>query len=552
MSSDPRAAPTRTDSLDTCRDGILTRLSRLGDAQRRAVSRLVADFARRWRDLDFIDKVNLLLGRSGKPHLDNLQDALLDKPLPLTEDESAAIDVAMLAAFQRQHQCDAPPLAMDVWDDEDAEEACHFLLTPYIENDREPAMYDRIEAGLRRIERIPDVEQAPAPAPAGAQVAVMPKTRPHNWHVTLAGDADRLITAHPARFRPVGQWLKQLQDEAEPLVSEYRNRTRGFKLRSTYDDTESPFIACPVSSEGAYQPSKAKVPPQWQAVHDAVLQGEKFDGVTWVHVYDGDLFWEKHQDWLAGFDFGQVQCRDCVFTAIEGANLRAIMLAVAKLLAEVRAATPDMTTIERQTRLLAVHWLLFEPGADGKAIDFDAGPWQVDDGVGDGDFHNMGWVDFTAYTGALAGKCIQARRSAGVIFRNMLTHRQAAEPYDRSPSFADWCEAVGAGTATVAPALPPAGQAAPAAMPGGRQEHDKPPAPAQAGDGQPALDKESVVLGLLVKNPDWTDKRIAEAAGIQRTSLYRMPRFVQARAALRGQGRAGRRQRQREQQGYDD
>lgn len=40
---------------------------------------------------------------------------------------------------------------------------------------------------------------------------------------------------------------------------------------------------------------------------------------------------------------------------------------------------------------------------------------------------------------------------------------------------------------------------------------------------------ESFALGVLAQHPEWTDAQIAEAAGVHRTSLYRMEVFMRAR-----------------------
>ena len=50
---------------------------------------------------------------------------------------------------------------------------------------------------------------------------------------------------------------------------------------------------------------------------------------------------------------------------------------------------------------------------------------------------------------------------------------------------------------------------------------------------QPDLPKEARALAALVANPTWTDAKIAEAAGCNRTSLYRMPRYQKAKAMLK-------------------
>ncbi len=59
-------------------------------------------------------------------------------------------------------------------------------------------------------------------------------------------------------------------------------------------------------------------------------------------------------------------------------------------------------------------------------------------------------------------------------------------------------------------------------------------------EGQPegpgttsGMNKEALALATLVRHPDWSDSKIAATARCQRTSLYRMPNFVKARALLR-------------------
>ncbi len=47
-------------------------------------------------------------------------------------------------------------------------------------------------------------------------------------------------------------------------------------------------------------------------------------------------------------------------------------------------------------------------------------------------------------------------------------------------------------------------------------------------------------LGVLAAHPDWTDKKIAAEAGVSRTSLYKWPTYVRARAAARQAGKAHR------------
>jgi hypothetical protein len=71
-------------------------------------------------------------------------------------------------------------------------------------------------------------------------------------------------------------------------------------------------------------------------------------------------------------------------------------------------------------------------------------------------------------------------------------------------------------------------------------------------DGGPVLTGEAKVLALLVQNPTWSDTKLAEEAGVNRTSLYKMTKFVQAKAAMKGQGRDNIRRRQNERRGTPD
>ncbi|MFH0983757.1 MAG: hypothetical protein V2A79_19755 [Planctomycetota bacterium] len=59
-----------------------------------------------------------------------------------------------------------------------------------------------------------------------------------------------------------------------------------------------------------------------------------------------------------------------------------------------------------------------------------------------------------------------------------------------------------------------------------------------SGDGEtPELTGEAKALGLLVAHPTWTDKKIAKATGVNRTTLYTWEKFKGARAMLRfGEG----------------
>ncbi len=71
-------------------------------------------------------------------------------------------------------------------------------------------------------------------------------------------------------------------------------------------------------------------------------------------------------------------------------------------------------------------------------------------------------------------------------------------------------------------------------------------------DTGPSLGGEERALAILVKHPDWTDTQIADAAGVSRTSLYRMTRYTQARRVTAEHGRRTRGQRQDAQTGIDD
>lgn len=48
-----------------------------------------------------------------------------------------------------------------------------------------------------------------------------------------------------------------------------------------------------------------------------------------------------------------------------------------------------------------------------------------------------------------------------------------------------------------------------------------------------SLSKEARAIAALMDHPEWTDKRIAEAAGCSRQSLYEMPHFVMAKEILK-------------------
>jgi hypothetical protein len=47
------------------------------------------------------------------------------------------------------------------------------------------------------------------------------------------------------------------------------------------------------------------------------------------------------------------------------------------------------------------------------------------------------------------------------------------------------------------------------------------------------LSKEAMALAALADHPDWTDEQVAQAAGCQRGSLYRMPKYVAAKRVLK-------------------
>jgi hypothetical protein len=51
-----------------------------------------------------------------------------------------------------------------------------------------------------------------------------------------------------------------------------------------------------------------------------------------------------------------------------------------------------------------------------------------------------------------------------------------------------------------------------------------------------AMSGEARALGVLTAHPDWSDTKIANAAHINRTTLYTYPRFMQARAIMKANG----------------
>jgi len=68
-----------------------------------------------------------------------------------------------------------------------------------------------------------------------------------------------------------------------------------------------------------------------------------------------------------------------------------------------------------------------------------------------------------------------------------------------------------------------------------------------AGQLAPRPSREAMALGLLADHPEWTDTKIAKAAGVARTTLYSWPRYKMARDALQQRSndrRRGRRPRQ--------
>ena len=68
----------------------------------------------------------------------------------------------------------------------------------------------------------------------------------------------------------------------------------------------------------------------------------------------------------------------------------------------------------------------------------------------------------------------------------------------------------------------------------GAQAAPRPELPA-SGSGTPdePLSKEAKALAALADHPDWTDRQVAKAAGCQRSSLYRMARFMAAKRILK-------------------
>ena len=71
------------------------------------------------------------------------------------------------------------------------------------------------------------------------------------------------------------------------------------------------------------------------------------------------------------------------------------------------------------------------------------------------------------------------------------------------------------------------------------------------GDGRQQNDEQGFRMGgeeralaVLAKHPDWTDTQVAEAAGVNRGSLYRWKRYQQAKRAMKAHGESGRREMQ--------
>lgn len=57
-------------------------------------------------------------------------------------------------------------------------------------------------------------------------------------------------------------------------------------------------------------------------------------------------------------------------------------------------------------------------------------------------------------------------------------------------------------------------------------------------DEAAVMDPQSRALAVLAAHPGWTDTAIAKAAGVNRTSLYKWPRYKMARGVARASGRA--------------
>jgi len=57
--------------------------------------------------------------------------------------------------------------------------------------------------------------------------------------------------------------------------------------------------------------------------------------------------------------------------------------------------------------------------------------------------------------------------------------------------------------------------------------------PDRNSEGRPKLSNEAHALAMLVQHPDWTDTQIADAVGVNRTTLYNWDSFKRARAELK-------------------
>lgn len=67
----------------------------------------------------------------------------------------------------------------------------------------------------------------------------------------------------------------------------------------------------------------------------------------------------------------------------------------------------------------------------------------------------------------------------------------------------------------------------------GKRDGEGPPGVAATPAPTSAMSGEAKVLAVLVDHPDWTDTKIAGAAGVHRTTLYTYDRFVKAREQLK-------------------
>jgi hypothetical protein len=59
-----------------------------------------------------------------------------------------------------------------------------------------------------------------------------------------------------------------------------------------------------------------------------------------------------------------------------------------------------------------------------------------------------------------------------------------------------------------------------------------------AGNVESKIGAEARALAILVKHPEWNDTRIAKEAKVNRTQLYRYPRYQAARASVKDAGKA--------------